>query len=107
MTSSGTRFATLTGCMSDEEVHKVQMKTVHDVLVNEGGNTDCGLATERVLQWNHRMYAIEACADGTPALFVPTSFLRLDMDDDDMSMVPDKLVLLLPAGVQTQMSTAE
>ena len=38
---------------------------------------------------------------GTPAHFVPTNFLRLDMDDDDMPMVPNKLVLLLPAGVQT------
>ena len=60
-----------------------------------------GLAKERVLQWNHRVYAIGVCADGTPAHFVPTNFLRLDMDDDDMPMVPNKLVLLLPAGVQT------
>ena len=33
------------------------MKTVYDVLVNQGKNTDCRLATERVLQWNHRSKA--------------------------------------------------
>ena len=56
------------------------------------------LHKERIEGWKQRVFAIEVCEDGTPALFVPKSFLRLDEDDDDEPVVQAELVLLIPMG---------
>ena len=39
-------------------------------------------------------------------MFVPSSFLRVDEDDDNMPLTPDLLVALIPAGAKVKVTTA-
>ncbi len=89
----------------DSPIYKVPTSMVYAVAT--GADTAVAqLERERVLAWKHKIYAISVCKDGTPALFTLQSFLRLDADDDEEPGVPNKLVVIVPKGAQTQISIA-
>ena len=90
----------------DSTFLKMKLSEVYEVLTAEG-NKVAQLHKERILSWKQRVFAVAVCKDGTPALFVPRSFLRLDDDDDEEPVVKAELVLLVPEGAQVKITTAD
>ena len=84
---------------------KMKLSEVYEILTVRGAKV-AQLHRERILSWKQRVSPVAVCKDGTPALFVPRSFLRLDDDDDEEPVVKAELVLLVPDGAQVKITTA-
>ena len=87
-------------------INKVSLSSIYKTLLDPNADVP-RLERDRVSSWHDKIIAIQVCEDGTPALFMPPTFLRVDMDDDEPPVVPNKLVCLLPHGVKLRVSQAE
>jgi len=87
------------------EFNKVPMCDIYASVVDAGKDVQL-MQLERVQSWKQKIFAVSVCKDGTPALFIPSSFVRIVGDDDELPELPDRLVLWPPKGAQVFVSTA-
>ena len=87
------------------EFNKVPMCDIYSTVVNAGKEVQ-QMQLECVQSWKQKIFVVSVCKDGTPALFIPSSFVRIVGGDDELPEMPAKLALWPSKDAQVSASTA-